>query len=216
MDASPWPIWDLVVRTERLELRPVREADAIELVELAERGIHDPATMPFLTPFTDLAPTERVRTSMQFYARWLADWSADAWILPLVARERGRCVGLQSVEATEFPVRRTVVTGSWLGLDHHGRGLGTEMRRGVLALAFDALGAVRAETSAFEDNAASLAVTRSVGYRPDGWRWAARRGERSRVLRYAMDREDWTTPGRVQVGGITPDLLDQFGLSTAG
>lgn len=58
MSSPHWPIWDLVVRTPRLELRPIREADTAELVELAERGIHDPATMPFLTPFTDLEPTD--------------------------------------------------------------------------------------------------------------------------------------------------------------
>lgn len=212
MTDTPWPIWDLIVRTERLELRPVREADALELVDLAERGIHDPAAMPFLTPFTDLPPAERARTSLQFYARWLADWTAESWVLPLAVRHEGHCIGVQSVEATAFPVRRTVVTGSWLGRAHQGQGFGREMRLAVLTLCFDALGAIRAETGAFDDNDPSLAVTRSAGYRPNGWSWEVRRGERARVLRYALDREDWTSPGSVQVGGVTPDLLEQFGV----
>lgn len=212
MTPSPWPIWDLTVRTERLELRPVREADALELVELAEHGIHDPGTMPFLTPFTDLPPDERRRTSMQFYARWVADWSEASWVLPLVARFDGRCVGLQSLEATGYPVRRTVRSGSWLGREHQGVGLGREMRLAALSLAFDALGAVRAETCAFEDNAASLGVTRSLGYHENGWGWQERRGQRARVLHYALEVEDWDRPDAAQVGGVTPDLLAQFGL----
>lgn len=212
MSSPHWPIWDLVVRTPRLELRPVREADTAELVELAERGIHDPATMPFLTPFTDLEPTERARTSVQFYARWLAEWSVERWTLPLVARHEGACVGLQSIEATAFPIRRTVSSGSWLGRNHQGLGLGREMRAAVLALAFDTLGAVRAETCAFEDNAASLGVSRSLGYHENGWSWQVRRGARDRVLHYALERGDWNSSDAVQVGGVTPDLLDQFGL----
>jgi RimJ/RimL family protein N-acetyltransferase len=209
-----WPIWDIRVSTPRLELRPVREADAEELVELAERGIHDPDTMPFLTPFTDLPPTERRRTSMQFYAGTLANWDVARWALPLVARQDGACVGLQSVEADAFPVRRTVLTGSWLGRAHQGQGLGREMRAAALELAFSGLGAACAVTSAFEDNTASLRVTAALGYRPNGWSWEVRRGERGRVLRFALERDDWLRTRRddVLVEGLGPEALDQFGL----
>lgn len=207
-----WPIRDLAIRTGRLELRPVREPDVSALIELADRGIHDPATTPFISGFTDLAPTERARSTVQHYARAVADWSADRWALHLVARRDGECVGTQSVEATSFPVRRTVLTGSWLGRAHQGQGLGTEMRAAVLELAFTHLGALRAETCAFEDNHASIRVTERLGYVPDGWGWEVRRGERVRDLRFALESSQWVPRPDVQVGGITPDLLDQFGL----
>ena len=47
-----------------------------------------------------------------------------------------------------------------------GTGLGKAMRRAVLSLAFDHLGARAAITSAWHDNHASLGVSRSLGYRP--------------------------------------------------
>jgi RimJ/RimL family protein N-acetyltransferase len=42
------------------------------------------------------------------------------------------------------------------------------MRTAVLALAFDGLGAEVAETSAWADNAASIGVSRALGYEPNG------------------------------------------------
>lgn len=212
MSHPHWPIWDLVLRTGELELRPVRERDVADLIDLAGKGIHDPATTPFLSGFTDLPDGERARSTVQHYARALAEWSAKRWELHLVVRRDGECLGTQSVEATSFPVRRTVVTGSWLGRAHQGQGIGTAMRVAVLELAFGHLGALRAETYAFEDTTASIRVTEKLGYVPDGWRWEVRRGERVRDLRFALERDDWRTPVAVQVEGMTPDLLHQFGL----
>ena len=70
-------------------------------------------------------------------------------------------IGSQSILAEDFATFRMVHTGSWLGRAYQGRGFGKEMRAAVLAFAFDGLGARRAETEAFADNAASNAVTRS-------------------------------------------------------
>jgi RimJ/RimL family protein N-acetyltransferase len=42
------------------------------------------------------------------------------------------------------------------------------MRRAVCAYAFDHLGAEEVTSAAFLDNPASLAVSRKVGYRPNG------------------------------------------------
>jgi RimJ/RimL family protein N-acetyltransferase len=121
--------------------------------------------------------------------------------------------------AKRFPVLRTVTSGSFLGLPHQGRGLGREMRAAVLTLAFDRLGAERAETEAFEDNRASQRVTEWIGYRPNGDGSDVRRGERGRTLHYAMDRTDWEarrTAGPplpdVCVEGLGPEALDMFGL----
>ena len=52
---SFWPLFDLVVRTPRLELRLPREEEFAAIVDLVDAGIHDPATMPFFVPWTDLA-----------------------------------------------------------------------------------------------------------------------------------------------------------------
>ena len=57
---------------------------------------------------------------------------------------------------------------SSLGPGWRGRGVGRAMRLCVLALAFDGLGAQAAQTSAWPDNAASLGVSRSLGYADNG------------------------------------------------
>ena len=50
-------------------------------------------------------------------------------------------VGIQHMAAKDFPVMRTVDTGSWLTLAEQRKGYGKEMRTAVLHLAFEELGA---------------------------------------------------------------------------
>ena len=210
-----WPLWDLRIRTERLELRPVREQEMEDLVAVIDGGVHDPATMPFLNAFTDVENPQRTRDSYRFWFRNWAEWSADAWQLPFAVYEGGRCVGSQGIDATRFPLLRTVSTGSFLGLPHQGRGIGKEMRAAVLQFGFDGLGAARAITEAFEDNVASQRVTESLGYRPNGTDVVPRRDSTGVVRRYVLERSEWEPRRRddVVVEGLSPEALDMFGLS---
>ena len=54
-----WPLFDLVVRTPRLELRYPDDELAAEIAELTAEPIHDPATMPFSIAWTDGPPEHR-------------------------------------------------------------------------------------------------------------------------------------------------------------
>ena len=195
-----WPIFDIVVRTPRLELRPVREADVWELIELADRGIHDPDTMPFTIPWTDASPPALWWNTFRHHAENWAGLSPERWHLAFAVREAGALVGCQAALAEGFPERRTAETGSWVGGAQQGRGIGTEMRVAILAFLFDGLGAVEARSGAWVDNERSLAVTRRIGYEPDGERVEDRRGEPVRQLRYRMTRERWDER-RAAVGG---------------
>jgi hypothetical protein len=70
-------------------------------------------------------------------------------------------------------------------------------------------------TGAFEDNAASLGVTRSLGYRPNGERLRVRRGSGARELRFVMDLDGWSAAAALlsptEATGVTADLLAQLG-----
>ena len=103
-------------------------------------------------------------------------------------------IGTQGMMAVDFAVTREFRTGSWLGLRHQGHGLGTEMRAAVLLLGFDHLGATRARSDAFVDNAASLRVSERLGYRPDGSARLARRGAPAEDLRLVLDPADLVRP----------------------
>src|SRR5699024_1024540 len=122
----------------------------------------------------------------------------------------GEPVGIQAIEAEEFPVAGAVTTGSWLGQEHQGAGLGTRMRALVLHLAFQKLGAQTAVTSAWADNPPSNAVSTRLGYRPNGSSRHVREGIATEHRHYRMDREDYRAHaaahaellGEVQLEGI--------------
>ena len=194
---DPWPLRHLVLRTPRLVLRPYDDAGLLELAEEARLGIHPPELMPFMTPWTDAAPEERARGTLQWHWSKRAELRPAQWTLQFLVRIDGRVVGMQALGATDFAVRREVASGSWLGSRHQGRGIGTEMRAAVLMFAFDHLGATRARSAAFVDNPASLRVSEKLGYRPDGTETVARRGlavddVRLLVTPDEFRRPDWT------------------------
>ena len=209
-----WPLLDLRVTTPRLELRPPDQDTVCALIDVASRGIHDPDFMPFDVPWTARPSPELERESFRFFARCWANWTTEEWDLPFAVRVDGEVVGVQGIHGIDFPHRRTFITGSWLGRAHQGRGIGKEMRAAVLHFGFDGLGARRAETGAFHDNAASLAVTRALGYEPNGDVVKERGGEPTTCLAFKLDRSDWAARRR---DDITIDGLDGcIGLFGAG
>ena len=115
--------------------------------------------------------------------------------------------------AKDFGTLREVMSGSWVGMPHQSRGIGKEMRAAVLHLAFETLGARRARTEAFGDNPASLAVTRSLGYVPNGDEYQVRRDRPAHFLRFVLERTDWAAHRRddITVEGFEP-CRAMFGL----
>lgn len=204
--SSAWPFFGLTITTPRLVLRYVDDDLAAGLMQLAATdGVHAEDFMPFSTPWTRFEPPVLQRQGMQHYWRVRASLSATAWALPFAVHDDGVLVGVQDVAARDFPVTRSVSTGSWLGRSHQGRGIGKEMRAAVLHLAFDALAAEVAHTSAFEDNPASQGVTRSLGYLENGWQIDDREGKPVRHLAFLLPREDWLARRR---DDITVEAID--------
>jgi RimJ/RimL family protein N-acetyltransferase len=186
-----WPLFDLRVATPRLELRYIDDELGVELALLAARGIHDPEQMPFAMPWTDVPSPQLERNAMQWYWRCRAETSPSRFHIDLAALVDGAVVGTTGLIATDFATLRQFETGSWLGREHQGQGLGIEMRRATLHLGFAGLGATLATTSAFDDNPASLGVTRHLGYAPTGAERRVRRGQQATTLRFEMARDHW-------------------------
>jgi len=204
---DPWPLRHLVLRTPRLELRPADDPGLFELAEEARLGVHAPDLMPFTTPWTDAEPEERAVSVVRWHWGQRAALRAERWSLHLLVRLDGAVVGVQDVGAVDFAVTREVETGSWLGLRHQGRGIGTEMRAAVLLFAFDHLGATRARSGAFLDNHASLRVSEKLGYRRDGIDVYARRGARAENARLVLTPDAFRRPGwALQVEGVAACL----------
>jgi hypothetical protein len=108
---------------------------------------------------------------------------------------------------------REVGSFSWLGLRHHGQGIGTEMRAAVLDLAFAGLGAAEATSGAFEDNGPSLRVSAKLGYEPDGIERLAADGRTTTTRRLRLSRRRWEEFRQVPVtiSGLGP-CLPMFGV----
>jgi RimJ/RimL family protein N-acetyltransferase len=208
-----WPLYDLRVRTPALELRLPTEDELVSLCAVARAGIHDPAVMPFGVPWTDKPSPQFERDFLQFHWGVRARWSPGAWTLTLAAFRDGAPIGIQDVAGENFAVLREVHTGSWLGRSFQGHGYGKQMRAAVLHLAFAGLGAEVASSSAFADNAASLAVSRALGYVPNGVSRMAPRGEPREHIGLRLTRERWAASQycEVEVTGLDA-CRDMFGI----
>jgi RimJ/RimL family protein N-acetyltransferase len=209
-----WPLFGLRLRIGDIELRLPGDEELGSLALLAARGIHDPDVMPFQQPWTDVPSPQQERNFLQFHWRCRAEWQPDSWHLPLTVWVDGRVAGSQGVLARQFPILREVETGSWLGREFQGRGIGKLMRAAVLHLAFAGLNAEHAITSAFTDNAASLGVTRALGYQPDGIRRQVVRDQARQARRFRISRPEWLGRKRaeVEISGLEP-CLPLFGVT---
>ncbi|MGW9114863.1 GNAT family N-acetyltransferase [Microbacterium sp. NPDC055683] len=163
-----WPLFALELATPRLRLRLLRDDDLAPLADAAIAGIHDRDRTPFQTPWADAEPATLRREFARFHWGRRARISPGSWGLSFAVRADGVPVGIQDLDADDFAALRTVHTGSWLTRSAQGRGIGTEMRAAVLLFAFDVLGAEWAVSGAASWNAASLGVSRRLGYRENG------------------------------------------------
>ena len=141
-----WPLAALRVRSGDLELRYMDDADVHALARLATDGVHAPEAMPFTVPWTRGTPTEVARSVLAYQWGARASVSTERWTLELAVVRAGEVLGTQGLMASDFPVTRTAETGSWLGLRHHGQGIGTRMRLMILHLFFEGFDGLRATT----------------------------------------------------------------------
>ena len=197
-----FPVLDLRVTSGDVELRGITDDDIVTLGALAAQGVHAPDRMPFSFPWTDVPAEDMPLNFAQYHWRTRADFSPSGWVLNLGVWWHGELVGVQGVTTSNFVVRRTGETGSWLGADHQGQGVGTVMRQVMCVLLFDHLRFTEVTSGAFADNPASLAVSRKVGYRVNGTERYERRGELAEMTMLALRPEDLVRPDLpVEVAG---------------
>ncbi len=209
-----WPLFDLRVRTPRLELRYIDDEMAAELARLAARGIHDPDFMPFAMPWSSEPSPALERNTMQFYWRCRAEMSPTDWNINLATIVDGTVVGTTALIAKDFPILRVFETGSWLGRTSQGQGIGKEMRIATLHLGFLGLAGQIATTGAWNDNGPSLGVTKSLGYTPAAQRRGVRQAKAATMHHFEMSRPDFIARLRrndIELHGVD-DCLSFLGL----
>lgn len=191
--AEYYPAFGLSVKTPRLSMRMPDDDDILDLAELAARGIHPPGQTPFATTWSMIEPRFQQRNTLSHFWDGRGSTQTDNWNLVLAIDVDGVLVGAQGLHARSWRATRTAESGSWLGREYQGQGLGKEMRFAILQLLFDGLDADVATTNAYTDNPASLGVTRALGYRENGVdRVPNPMGEGHKdLVRFVMTREEF-------------------------
>ncbi|MFD1054911.1 GNAT family N-acetyltransferase [Terrabacter terrigena] len=179
--------------TPTLELRGATDELLDQLAEVVREGRTHAEPPPYDDPmsFYEKDPDLRVAKWLRAVWRGRGRVEPEAWRLYFVVMVDGRPVGEQTLSGVDFATLGTVTTFSWLSTDLRGRGLGREMREAILHLAFGGLGAKEAASDAFVDNVGSNAVSRALGYEPNGSDWATRQGEPALLNRWRLTRDVW-------------------------
>jgi RimJ/RimL family protein N-acetyltransferase len=188
-----YPLLDVRVTTPTLELRGATDDLLVELAVAVRDGkTHaDPAPYDDPMSFYEADPDVRVAQWLRGIWRGRGRVEPDAWRLYFVVVVDGRPVGMQDLIGVRFSTFGTVTSFSWLANDQRGRGLGHEMRAAILHLAFDGLGAKEAGSDAFVDNHGSNAISRALGYEPNGSDWDTRQGEPALLNQWRLTRANW-------------------------
>ena len=211
-----WPLVDLRLTSADLMLRPMTEADLTTVADVLPDDFDlDPAAPRYAA--LDVR-TNRGVTMHQAYWWCYGTWRPESWKLSFVALAGGQIVGWQQLKGEDFLRLRTVDSASFLVPAVRGRGYGKQMRTAVLALAFGPLEAQAAVTSAWHGNQASLGVSRSLGYQPNGVSFQPRGDGRDVMTYLRLSRADWLASGRS--AGVRIEGFDAcrplFGLPVSG
>jgi RimJ/RimL family protein N-acetyltransferase len=211
-----WPPFGLRVEAGQLTLRPITDEVLPELIDLALSGIHDAERMPFSTPWTD-APADKLPTNyVQYEWSTRANWSQEHWNLQFAVEHRGQIVGVQTFFNSNYLITRTGETGSWLAKKFHGQGIGTAMRQAICAFIFDHLDAEEITSAAYADNPASNAVSRKVGYQPNGaFRKTRREGEWHSSQEWLLTPKTFVRGVPITARGV-PEFRRFIGLDNQG
>jgi RimJ/RimL family protein N-acetyltransferase len=206
--ATALPLLGLRITAGPVELRGITDDLLGPLAELAT-DIHPAGAMPFIFPWSLAPAPDMPRNVAQYHWGNRASFSPARWQADLAVFFNGELVGSQGFAAADYLVTRTGETGSWLGRRFQGRGIGTAMRQVMCAFVFDHLDGRYITSSAFEDNPASLAVSRKTGYTANGTERRSRLGQPATLRRILLEPD-----GLVRYGhALSVAGLDRFRLS---
>src|SRR5262245_60448746 len=180
---------DVVLKTPRLKLRPLREADVDDLWPY----VSDPE---FPKMMSWAAHTDKAQTAawIKVMGSAFAAGTDCAWAIEYI----GKVWGTIALDGIKWDLRAWRVDraeiGFWLAPPMWKQGLMTEATLAVLRFAFDALGLHKVTIGCFAENAASRRVIEKCGFRyvgrleDDVWR----DGTWHSHLRFEMLANEWT------------------------
>jgi RimJ/RimL family protein N-acetyltransferase len=220
--AADLPLFDLVLRTPRLVLRPVWDEDIAGLADASVAGIHPPDEMPFSVPWSRGTRSEILAGTAGSIWSERASRESESWVVSFAVRRvdadvrdwsNAPIIGRQDVRGVDFPLLRSLDSGSWLTMSHQGQGLGSEMRHAMVLWGLDHLGATEMTSGAYSWNAKSLGTSRSVGYVNNGTKRVVIDGKAQLEQHVRLTRETHRRPAwNLQVTGDMDAIRKELGI----
>jgi RimJ/RimL family protein N-acetyltransferase len=173
------------IKSERLLLRPSREADIPEIVRL----LNDPAiaetTLNIPYPYSEKTAREWLTFQQQ---RWE---SGDEHTFVIIRQEDNQLLGAIGIRPNARHKKAEI--GYWIGKPYWGQGYATEAARAITRYGFEILDMNRIYASHLPENPASGRVMQKVGMQFEGvLRQDVRKGDQflDHAV-YAILREEW-------------------------
>ena len=194
-----FPLTYLEIITPRLKLR-LADNDELDVLARAAVGkILKPEQEDWMAHWSQVKSPELEKRLLQHHWRRMADFTVNDWHLNLVVFFEEKPIGSGSLAAENFLQRRSISSGSWIIDDYRGRGLGKEIRAGLVQLGFEKLGAEEMRSGAHIDNLASQRVSLSLGYKRDGSNRLHGPGD---GVRFLLRSSDWESRSDIEICGF--------------
>ena len=150
----------LVIRTQRLELRPIVEADADAIWPVVSR--------PDFPRQMSWEAHRDIEQTREFVRRQIAAVAENAGVVWAIVHE-GSVAGCIGFDGSRWQLRALRLDraelGYWLAPEYWNKGITTEAASSVVRFGFDTIGLHKITVRCFAENHASRRVIEKVGFR---------------------------------------------------
>ena len=124
--------------------------------------------------------------------RWRSEFDLDrTWSYAALDARSGELVGGMVIFQRDNG--GAAETGGWFGEEFNGRGYHTGGSAALARAVFEVHGLSKVQTTCGDNNAASIAVRRKLGFRHDGMIRHLTRGEHRREMVWSLLADEWAT-----------------------
>ena len=153
----------LPIRTPRMVLRLPSSADIPDL----KRMFRNPLTA--IAAGAPLHSKEEVKDPSRLIRRSQREWHAASHVsLSVVLNSTGACIGRIGLRGLDWTYKKVESLSYWLDPEYWNQGLTTEASWFLCKAGFDGLGVRRISSQALDQNPASQAVLRRLGFVEEG------------------------------------------------
>ncbi len=196
-------LYEITIKTPKLELRLPNSSDAEELAQVLTNGIQKENEPHFMEEnLYGKSVEDNTKWLREFIGKSIKEWNKEDWHIPFAVFYKGKVIGLVTMFSHNFPITQGYGISYWIGLQYQGHGLGTEAFQALLFFGFVGLGAQEAYAGAYSDNIPSLHLMEKLGFVFNGEYWMARQGKAIKDRRMRLPKENWIKPTNINIGGL--------------